>query len=296
MDSFELLAETSAPGLAMQIREHGYAVVTGAFSTVQVAQAAGAARLCLVESGKEYCAVTGPLRQSGEILGSLSEDGAMKSLLSGLHGELFPNGGATITITQTLRCLSGKLGRKHSLYFHYDYSVLTVIIPLAMPQAGASGDLLIFPGCRPIRRTYVANVADKIVSDLPPLQFLFRVLKNRVLHPVRIQLIPGNIYIFLGYQSLHTNEPGNPAELRATLVLHAIDPHECDPFRNWVKRVAARRKNRSRSPLFRKRLRADDRCGRSERQWNFSQDQRQGAAADERRAQQLQRPGAAENQ
>lgn len=247
MMPFELPPETGVSELARQIRDRGYAVVTGAFSSVQIAQAAGVARLCLVQSGKEYCAVTGPMRHSGGILGSICEDGTMISLLAGLHGELFSNRHGTITIKQTLRCLSGKLGKRHSHYFHFDYSVMTVIIPLAMPQSGASGDLLIFPRCRPIRRTYAANVTDKIVCDFPPAQFLFRVLKNRVFRPVRVRLEPGNIYIFLGYQSLHTNEPANPAELRATLVLHAIDPHEFDPVRNWVKNVAARRKARART-------------------------------------------------
>jgi hypothetical protein len=36
---------------------------------------------------------------------------------------------------------------------------------------------------------------------------------------------PGNLYLFWGYRSIHTNEPCDPDKIRATALFHYVDPH-----------------------------------------------------------------------
>lgn len=45
------------------------------------------------------------------------------------------------------------------------------------------------------------------------------------LRPVRLKLIPGNLYLFWGYCSLHANDECHPDLLRATALLHFGNPH-----------------------------------------------------------------------
>ena len=49
--------------------------------------------------------------------------------------------------------------------------------------------------------------------------------KARSSHLVRIKLKPGNLYLFWGYRSIHTNEPCDPDKTRATALFHYVDPH-----------------------------------------------------------------------
>ncbi len=37
--------------------------------------------------------------------------------------------------------------------------------------------------------------------------------------------MPGNLYLFSGYRSLHANDECDPAMLRATILLHFGNPH-----------------------------------------------------------------------
>lgn len=49
---------------------------------------------------------------------------------------------------QVVRCLNGDVGRRNSYFFHYDTYVLTVLIPIMIPQTGERGDLVLFPNVR----------------------------------------------------------------------------------------------------------------------------------------------------
>ena len=43
---------------------------------------------------------------------------------------------------------------------------------------------------------------------------------------MRIKMVPGNLYLFWGYRSVHTNEPCDPASIRATALFHYANPHQ----------------------------------------------------------------------
>ncbi len=125
-----------------------------------------------------------------------------------------------------LRCLTGQTGQKHSLIFHYDSYVVTALIPIEIPTEGRTGDLLMFPNTRRIRSAYLFNAADKVLLDNPLTQTLLRTsIERKALKPARIQMKPGNLYLFWGYRSIHANEPCDPDKVRATALFHYANPH-----------------------------------------------------------------------
>jgi hypothetical protein len=73
---------------------------------------------------------------------------------------------------QVLRCLKGKSGLKHALYFHYD--VVTALLPVIIPSQGGAGHLVMAPNWRPVRSSYLFNLLDKIILDNPATLFLLR--------------------------------------------------------------------------------------------------------------------------
>jgi hypothetical protein len=131
-----------------------------------------------------------------------------------------------MTLTQTLRCLTGNGGRRESLIFHYDSFVLTTIMPVCMPESGERGDLLMLPNRRRLRHSYLRNLVDKVLVDNKWVQ---RYLKSRFAMDdkafTRIAMQPGHMYLFWGYRSLHTNLPVAEDALRATAVFHYHNVH-----------------------------------------------------------------------
>jgi hypothetical protein len=114
----------------------------------------------------------------------------------------------------------------HSWLFHYDSYVVTILIPIEIPTTGQTGDFLIIPNTRPIRGNRAANLVDKVLLDNRATQWMLRVFTAiGVIRPTRIKMVPGNAYFFWGYRSVHTNEPCDPDQVRATALFHYVNPH-----------------------------------------------------------------------
>lgn len=84
--------------------------------------------------------------------------------MSGIYARGIGTAVPTVEFYQVLRCLSGSQAKRHSLRFHYDLYVLTALIPIMISADGKEGKLIILPNTRPIRRSYAANLLDKILG------------------------------------------------------------------------------------------------------------------------------------
>lgn len=72
----------------------------------------------------------------------------------------------------------------------------------------------------------LVNVVEKaLLQNKLSRKLISRAIGLGLLKPQRLQLVPGNLYLFWGYRSLHANEPCDPAQLRATAIFHYGDPH-----------------------------------------------------------------------
>jgi hypothetical protein len=117
--------------------------------------------------------------------------------------------------------------------------VLTLLLPILIPTRGQRGDLVIAPNLRGVRPFYVLNLLDKLVVDNKLSQVALRkLLASGLAMFRRIEMTPGNLYMFWGYRTLHTNEPCDLENIRSTALFHFGDPHAESPLRRWMGRTA----------------------------------------------------------
>jgi hypothetical protein len=212
--------------LVQQLNTTGYACVPNYVhpdDLLRMREFVGAA---IEKSGHEYVSFGGPV----EVAGSGLEDFYTSAAFTGLIRTIYEQGTGRPAPQQSLyhvlRCLSGQSGQKHAWMFHYDSYVVTALIPIQIPVEGKTGDLLMFPNTRKIRPAYLINAMDKVLLDNPLTQkFLRAWVERKRLKPVRIRMEPGNLYLFWGYRTVHTNEPCDIDKVRATALFHFANPH-----------------------------------------------------------------------
>jgi hypothetical protein len=150
------------------------------------------------------------------------------TLLNDVVRARFPEGTADAELTgSALRVIAGPRGEGDAWWFHYDASVVTMVVPLFMPDAGpgVSGELVGFFNKRPFRRFVVVNIVEKVVAQSRFYRWLILRRLGRKDYGKIVDMEVGNIYLFWGYRSLHANMPCHPGSVRATLLLHFGRPH-----------------------------------------------------------------------
>jgi hypothetical protein len=65
-------------------------------------------------------------------------------------------------------------------------------------------------------------------------------MKLGILPVERIKMVPGNIYFFWGYRSIHANEACDPTKVRATALFHFANPHAGSNLGSTVRRLIPR--------------------------------------------------------
>jgi hypothetical protein len=160
------------------------------------------------------------------VLGKIADSPTLKHICMRAYEQATSRPAPYPSYYQILRCLTGETSRKHSMVFHFDSYVLTLLLPIEVQAGEENGELILLPNFRPIRRWYVSNLIDKILLDNALTQwFLRRMATRQPQRFVRITLTPGDLYLFWGYRSIHTNAPCDIDKIRATALLHYADPH-----------------------------------------------------------------------
>lgn len=215
-----------ARDLAGRIEADGYAVIDGFVPPEELIKAQEFVRGAVSRNGGEYTAFSGHENLGGTFLERLPANSDFVGLCHGIYEEATGAPPPEVGFYQILRCLSGTQAKHHSMRFHYDSYVLTALIPIMMPSRGSKGNLIVIPNMRPIRKSYASNICDKVLVDNPMSQKLLRyAYRRRFGGMISLELKPGNLYLFWGYRTLHTNEPCDADEIRSTALLHYADPH-----------------------------------------------------------------------
>lgn len=181
--------------------------------------------------GEKYFSLIQPYKESGSGFSALGNDMEFRSLLEKLctraAGYAASEG---YDLYNVLRVIAGPNGKAESLKFHYDASVVTALVPLYIPPGlpHECGDLVVAANTRGIRKSSLLNVAEKIVIQNP---LSYKIASKILLQDERTSesirhLVPGNIYLFWGYRTLHANLPVASNMLRSTLIFHFGDPHK----------------------------------------------------------------------
>jgi len=235
-----VITEAEAVRIAAEIEQQGYGTLSNYVSEEELNPIRAVANDAVKASGGEYAGFEGADAFAGTMLGELPRSAAFKGLCRRLYELGTGKPAQEVDTLQVFRCLKGTTGRRTSYKFHYDSYVLTVLLPVAIPQEGRSGDLLIIPNARRVRRLYLSNLMDKLIIDNKVAQVILRLItRRRRLNTVAVKLQPGTSYFFWGYRSIHANEPCDHDKLRATALFHYGDPHRNSSARTLIRRARA---------------------------------------------------------
>ena len=225
MDIRELPTQ-QVPQLVHDIETKGFACIPNYVSLADLERMQRFVSGTIAETEKKYMHFNGPGAVRGSGLEELARSRPFVTLMHDLYRCVTKNTPPEEEFHQVLRCLAGKSGQKNSLIFHYDSYIVTALMPILIPKDGLSGDLLMYPNARTVRNVYLFNAVDKVLLDNPVTQWVLRACIDRKrIGPLRIKMIPGNIYLFWGYRSIHANEPCDAYKIRATALFHYANPH-----------------------------------------------------------------------
>jgi hypothetical protein len=184
--------------------------------------------------------VPSPQSEENSAAGAFINSPSVLSLLTDVVRARFPDEPANLELTgSALRIIAGPRGEGDAFWFHYDASVVTMVVPIFLPEAapGNAGELVGLFNKRPFRRLVLANIIDKAVgqSHFYRKHILGKLDESGYLH--RVDMEVGNAYLFWGYRSLHGNMPCESGALRATLLLHFGRPHGSSDALNAAVRI-----------------------------------------------------------
>jgi len=224
---YTTFSDEQIKALAQSIDQQGYAVLPAWASPAELEEVQGLVKRSVEAAGNSYVALTGHQAVAGTLLQEWGRSPVLldlcKRIVAQATGRAANDGEEGIH--QVLRCLVGDTGRRESMIFHYDSFVLTTIMPVCLPD-GAKGDLLMLPSKRPLRGSYAMNLIDKLkVDNRWSQRHLIKAWEQGSSRFTQVAMEPGNMYLFWGYRSLHTNLPADPNGIRATAVFHYDNLH-----------------------------------------------------------------------
>jgi hypothetical protein len=226
--------------LVKDMNEVGFGVLPSYLKVADLEDLRQFVKTAVAAAGGEYVAF-GEKALAGTLVDKLSVSPSFVNLLHRVFELGSRRPAPNQSIYRILRCLTGKSGLKHAFYFHYDSYVVTALLPVIIPSEGSPGHLVMAPNRRPVRSLYLFNLLDKIILDNRATQFLLRHGFRLGLFKLKqIQMVPGNLYLFWGYRSVHANEACDPDKIRATALFHFGDPHADSSVRRFTGRAKSR--------------------------------------------------------
>jgi hypothetical protein len=227
--------------LVADMNSVGFGVLSGYLEPADLEDLRRFVETAVAAAGGEYVAFAGEEAVAGTLLHTLSSSPAFVNLLHQIYEQGSRRTAPNQSLYQLLRCLKGESGLKHALRFHYDSYVVTALLPVIIPSQGSAGHLVMAPNTRPVRSLYLFNLLDKIMLDNPATQFLLRkAFQSGLLKLKQIPMVPGSLYFFWGYRSVHANEACDPDKIRATALFHFGDPHIDSRLRRFTGRAKSR--------------------------------------------------------
>lgn len=223
---YEIFSDAQIDALTDEINTNGFAVLRGWASDAELLELQALVIETVNAAGHQYVALTGSQAVAGSLLHEWGRSPDFLDLCQRIVTKGTGQRPTESSLHQVLRCLVGEQGHRESLIFHYDSFVLTTIMPVCMPDKSDPGDLLMLPNHRPIRQNYFLNLMDKLLIDNRWTQR--RLAKRHASQPnafIQVRMRPGDMYLFWGYRSLHTNLPADPSAIRATAVFHYQNVH-----------------------------------------------------------------------
>jgi hypothetical protein len=237
--------DVSISELAEELDRTGFVCLENVVSPHWLAEAREYVGSSLVEYGEYDFCIIRPTNKKDSAARRFVSDRTVRAIFERLALARCPQGvAANEEIYSVLRVLAGPEREARSYRFHYDAAVVTMLVPLFIPAAGAgrSGEFVVFPNRRPFRRSVFFNIFEKVFTQ--NRFYRKRIMRkfNNTPEKYTVQLKPGNVYLFWGYRTFHGNLPCAPNTVRATLLLHYGNPHGRNPslrFAQYLRRIVA---------------------------------------------------------
>jgi hypothetical protein len=239
LDDFAPVSAGSAPALAQSMDESGVGVLHDIVPASILAKLRSGVADLIEQNGARYYGFSNAEWMRGTCLAPLFDDAGLHALLRQLYvrkmGALPPSD----RIYPVMRVLTGEQGIRHSNNFHYDSYVVSILLPVLIPDGpdDPPGNLAMFPNLRNARRSVLLNIVEKVLVE-KLLAKLWRLpVVQRWLGATVVTLTPGNLYFFWGMRSLHANQACAPSRVRCTVLLHFGDPHESSVFKGFSQKL-----------------------------------------------------------
>jgi len=242
---YQTFSDAQIETLVNAINTDGFAVLPGWATDAELSELQAMVTETVSTAGNQYVALSGSEAVAGSLLHEWGKSPSFLDLCQRVAAKGTGQLSAESGLHQVLRCLIGEQGQRESLIFHYDSFVLTTIMPVYMPEKIGTGDLIMIPNHRRIRKNYASNLIDKLLIDNRWSQR--RLAKRHAKHAdafTQIRMRPGDMYLFWGYRSLHTNLPADPNSIRATAVFHYQNVHGYSSIANRIRQSLAQLKPR----------------------------------------------------
>ncbi|MDC8784112.1 hypothetical protein [Roseateles koreensis] len=242
------ITENLLDTITTKLNESGFFCIENAFKSNTIKEWKSEIKSLLEVHGNRYFSLIQPWVDESSKFRCLAFDDNFRKLLHGLTQRGLEEGNSNNEIYNVLRVIAGKNHNEQSLKFHFDASVVTVLIPLEIPPGNPeeSGALVAFPNLRKIRSSSLVNGLEKALYQNPiARKFFASKIKNRTSEKNIYNLEVGNIYIFWGYRTLHANLACKEDSLRATLLFHHGDPHKGSTLTSFIKWTRRLRESRN---------------------------------------------------
>lgn len=232
------VTDETVRALVADVDRRGYAVLPNYLRPDELRELQAFVAAAVDGSGGEYVVFNGKGAVPGTLLESLADDPQFNSLVRRVYEQGAKRAAPDQSLYQVLRCLAGPSGMKECFIFHFDSYVITMLLPIIIPTQGRRGHLLLAPNIRGVRPVYALNLLDKVVVDNKLTQRLLRkAYEMGLFRMTKVEMTPGDLYIFYGYRTLHTNEPCDLGNIRSTALFHFGDPHADSPLRRRMGRA-----------------------------------------------------------
>ena len=222
-----LRMQLNANEIAAELDNDGFVTIENALDEDWLKRAQSYIGQLIEKKGRVYFSLNGLSREPGTPAYELANDPAMMALMADLSKLGCPTARLEDEIYSCLRVVAGASGDEKSLIHHYDKYVITILAPILIPEGlkRQAGELVLFPNRRGYRPFAWLNILEKAIvqSGWYRRRFTEKLLRGGD-EAIR-HLKPGNLYLFWGYRTYHSNFPVARDSVRATLLLHYGDPH-----------------------------------------------------------------------
>ncbi len=192
------------------------------------------------DKGNRYFTISDVTRRVGSPFAELSNSDALKDFVDALVSLTnIPQVENDMSQGENLRVIAGEQTASQAMKFHFDSSILTMLMPIRIPDGSPakSGDLIAFPNIRSFTTSIIPNLFWKAWYQNPVAR---KVMSKRAASgkyaSYTVKLVPGSLYFFWGFRTLHANFSCEANRVRATTLFFFGNPPPSDPVMKIVKR------------------------------------------------------------